>query len=97
MALSLVFGMSQAAAAQDRGPPAASAASGLDADVSQSGLTLRLQTLQQKLTGRTDNASIQMLSQVRALLAKLRSQPSMSAPDLNAMDETVEKIEAVVG
>jgi len=97
LALSLVFGMSEAAKAQCRGPPAASASSGLSSDVTQSDLIQRLMALQQALTGRTDAGSVQMLSYVKAMLVKLRSQPEMSQTDLNAIDATVQRYEAAVG
>jgi hypothetical protein len=90
--------MSEAAAAQCRGPPRATVESTLDADTSrQDDLQQRLQNLQQKLSRRSDGAAAQMLSQARALQSRLQSQPNLSNADLNNIEATVQRLESTVG
>lgn len=90
--------MSEAAAAQVRGPPVAKAQGAIDADSSrQDGLDQRLQVVEQKLSRRQDSGAAQMLSQARALQTQLRSQRNMSDADLNNIEASVQRLENAVG
>jgi small-conductance mechanosensitive channel len=90
--------MSEAAAAQVRGPPVAKAQGAIDADISrQDDLDRRLQVIEQKLSSRQDSGAAQLLSQAQALQTQLRSQPNMSAGDLNTIEASVQRLENAVG
>ncbi len=90
IALSLALGLGGPASAQRHGPPL----SGVP--VTQD-LVQRLQVVLSKLTGRSDAAAIQMITEGNALIARLQSTPDMSYADLTNITIRVEQLESAVG
>ncbi len=93
VALSLALGAGEAAVAQVRGPPAASADSIPDI-ARQEDLSQRLKILQAKLAGRPGSDT--RLSQVKALLAKLQD-ANLSDGDLNNIEALIQRLEGGSG
>jgi hypothetical protein len=92
IALGLALGAGEAAVAQVRGPPPNAQVDSVGDVARQDSLSQRLATLQAKLAKRSDGEGARMLSQTKALAAKVRD-ASLSDGELNDIEAVIQRLE----